>query len=116
MMFFKRAKGAKVQAAKATIHNTKTALQMFEVKAGRFPTTEEGLQALVTKPSGLGDDEWDGPYMESLPKDPWKQDLIYKQPGENNRDFDLISKGFDRNEGTEDDIGVIEKEEAAATN
>jgi general secretion pathway protein G len=100
-----RAKGAKIQAAKATIHNTKSALQMFEVKAGRFPTTEEGMGALVTKPSDLDDDEWDGPYMEEPPKDPWNQDLIYKSPGENNKDFDLISKGPDRQEGTDDDIG-----------
>ena len=105
-----RAKGAKIQAAKASIFNTKTALQTFEVKAGRFPTTEEGLAALVQKPGDLSEDEWDGPYMEEIPKDPWGQELIYKSPGENNRDFDLISKGIDKQEGTEDDIGNVSRD------
>ena len=66
-----RTKTAKVNAAKMSLQGIKTALASFEVKAGRFPTTQEGLQALVAKPSGLSDDEWDGPYLQEVPRDPW---------------------------------------------
>jgi general secretion pathway protein G len=99
-----RAKSAKISATKASIRGTSVALQAFEVKAGRFPTSEEGLQALVDKPGDLNEDEWDGPYLEETPRDSWNQEFIYKSPGDQNRDFDLISKGPDKAEGTDDDI------------
>lgn len=97
-------KGAKIKACKASIRNIGVALSAFEVRAGRFPSTQEGLQALVTKPGALTDDEWDGPYLNELPKDPWGQDFIYRSPGEHNADYDLISKGPDKQENTADDI------------
>ena len=97
-------KSAKIRACKASIRNIGVALSAFEVRAGRFPTTQEGLQALVTKPSGLSDDEWEGPYLNEMPKDPWGQEFIYRSPGEHNADYDLISKGPDKQENTPDDI------------
>lgn len=97
-------RGAKIKACKASIHGISQALSQFEVNAGRFPTTQEGLQALVTKPSGLSDDEWAGPYLNEIPKDPWGQEFIYRSPGEHNADFDLVSKGPDKQENTPDDI------------
>jgi len=105
-------KGAKVRACKASIRNIGVALGAFEVRAGRFPTTQEGLQALVTKPSSLSDEEWDGPYLQELPKDPWGQEFIYRSPGEHNQDYDLISKGPDKQENTPDDIANFNLSEA----
>jgi len=97
-------KSAKIRACKASIRNIGVALSAFEVRAGRFPTTQEGLQALVTKPSSLSDDEWEGPYLNEMPRDPWGQEFIYRSPGEHNADYDLISKGPDKQENTPDDI------------
>lgn len=98
---------AKQSATRDQLKSLETALGMFEVKATRFPTTEEGLQALVTKPGDLTDDEWDGPYLtgeKQVPQDSYKQDFVYKAPGENGKEYDLFSKGKDKQEGTKDDI------------
>lgn len=102
-------KTSRIQATKASIQGISTALQMFEVKAGRFPTTQEGLGALVTKPNDLTDDEWTQ-NLNEVPKDAWKQEFIYKSPGEVNKDYDLVSKGPDKQEGTDDDIANYSKE------
>ncbi|MGI8905142.1 MAG: type II secretion system major pseudopilin GspG [Candidatus Sumerlaeaceae bacterium] len=94
---------AKIQATKDQMRSVETALGMFEVKATRYPTTEEGLQALVTKPGGLEEDEWEQA-MKEVPLDSYKQDFIYRSPGEGGKEFDLFSKGKDKQEGTKDDI------------
>lgn len=103
-------KGAKIKAATASIRNIGVALGAFEVRAGRFPTTQEGLQALITKPSELSEDEWDGPYLQETPKDPWGQEFIFKSPGEVSQDYDLISKGPDKQENSSDDLANFSKE------
>jgi general secretion pathway protein G len=102
-----KTKKAKIGAVKQQIQNLKTALSTFEITAGRFPTTEEGLEALVQLPSGLDEEEWDGPYIDAdvMPDDPWKQPYQYKQPGEKSRNYDLWSFGPDELDNTEDDIG-----------
>lgn len=99
------------KACAQSIGGLGTALSMFEVKAGRYPTTDEGLAALISKPADLDDDEWSGPYIKDteVPKDPWKQEFIYKCPGDDGREYDIISKGFDKQEGTEDDISNAKK-------
>ncbi|MFH0794612.1 MAG: type II secretion system major pseudopilin GspG [bacterium] len=109
---FGRAEKAKVTAAKAQMDSIKTALQHFEIDVGRFPTGQEGLKALVERPSDVFEDEWDGPYLQEgkLPKDPWKQEFTYKCPPEHSRYYDLYSLGKDRQEGTDDDITNWEKE------
>lgn len=87
------------------------ALKMYKVAMGRYPTTDEGLKALVDPP----DDEeqaklWKkggGPFIEDANslKDPWGSDYLYTCPGTNNSGgFDLLSPGPDKSEGTEDDI------------
>lgn len=107
----KQAGGARISATKASIRGISTALSAFEVKAGRFPTTEEGLQALIKKPNDLTEDDWSGPYLpDETPVDAWKQEFIYKCPGENNRDYDLVSKGPDKQEGSPDDITNFPKD------
>lgn len=104
---------ARVSATKAQMESLRTALQQFEVRAGRFPTTQEGLEALVKKPSDVTDDEWDKT-MDSVPRDAWKQEFIFKSPGDDGRDFDLISKGKDKQENTDDDLTNFTKEAAAS--
>lgn len=99
-----KTKGAKVSATRQSIKALETTLGMFEIQAGRFPTTEEGLNALLEKPGDLSDEEWDGPYVKEFPKDAFGEEFIYRSPGEINSDYDLISKGFDKKEGSEDDI------------
>lgn len=99
-----KGKTARISTTKASINSLTTVLGTFEMHAGRFPTTEEGLEALLTKPADLGDAEWEGPYLNEWPKDAFGEDFIYRSPGERNADFDLISKGPDKREGTDDDI------------
>jgi general secretion pathway protein G len=89
--------------------SVKTPLTAFRIDMGGYPTTAEGLQALVTAPQNRGD-SWKGPYIESpggkLPIDPWQEPYVYRFPGVKNKDsYDLFSKGPDKTEGTPDDIG-----------
>ena len=99
-----KSKKAKVSATKIQMHAIKAQLQEFEINAGRFPTTSEGLKALISKPSDLNDDEWAGKYADKLPKDSWQEEFDYKYPSENGMDYDLLSSGPDRQFGSDDDI------------
>jgi general secretion pathway protein G len=82
-------------------------MNQFEVACGRFPTTAEGLRALIERPAELADSaEWrlflDEP---EIPRDPWEQEYIYQRPSPKNpAGFDIFSRGPDGQEGTEDDI------------
>lgn len=87
----------------------KTSLVRYKIDLGGYPTTAEGLQALLTAP-GDGADRWRGPYVEvsgnRLPVDPWGESYQYQYPGTHNKDgYDLFSKGPDKTAGTADDIG-----------
>ncbi|MCF7689878.1 MAG: type II secretion system major pseudopilin GspG, partial [Cephaloticoccus sp.] len=87
----------------------KTSLVRYKIDLGDYPTTAEGLQALITAPAN-GADRWRGPYVEitgnKLPLDPWGESYQYLHPGTRNKStYDLFSKGPDKTEGTEDDIG-----------
>ncbi|MDC0976686.1 type II secretion system protein GspG, partial [bacterium] len=76
----------------------------FRIDTGNYPTTAQGLDALVTEPQGVRG--WRGPYVEKLPMDPWQQPYEYRFPGTKNKSsFDLFSKGRDQTVGTDDDIG-----------
>lgn len=100
-----RTQKAKLVAARADLGALTTALDGFELDAGRFPTTEEGLDALKVMPASLTkDDGWDGPYLRDIPIDPWGHNYVYRFPGERNVDFDVYSLGQDGEEGTEDDL------------
>lgn len=100
--FTGRTEQARQSAAKADISNLKVALSTFETDNGRFPTTEEGLRALVEKPADLSN--WKHQYIEKVPTDPWGHDYIYRIPGTSNKEFDLFSMGPDGHEGGGDDI------------
>lgn len=92
---------AKVAATKMQIMAIKAALEMFEIDSGRYPTTNEGLAALVTRPAGA--DNWHK-YLDKMPVDGFGHAFIYRCPGTNGKDFDLISVGPDGVEGGGDDI------------
>jgi general secretion pathway protein G len=102
----KRANWAKIKATEASMKNTETALSTYEMKVGSYPTTEQGLEALVKCPSDVEKNDWgDSPYLREVPKDAYGQKFIYKCPGEHNTDeYDLYSTGKDRKDGTDDDI------------
>ncbi|MCU0793460.1 MAG: type II secretion system major pseudopilin GspG [Opitutaceae bacterium] len=87
----------------------KTSLVTYRIDMGDYPSTAEGLEALVTAPAGKAD-RWKRPYVEAkggkLPTDPWGEPYGYRYPGTRNKTgYDLFSKGPDKVEGTEDDIG-----------
>lgn len=92
-------------AAKTQIKNFEQALKLFYVDNGFYPSTEQGLQALVEKPSiGRIPPRWrEGGYLESrsVPKDPWGNPYVYVSPGIRSHDFDIISYGADGQEGGE---------------
>jgi len=99
-----RSDDAKVTDTKVQIKNIETALKLYKLDNGNYPTTEQGLAALVTKPTtGLIPKNYkDEGYLESkkVPKDPWGSDYIYLSPGEHG-DFDIYSFGADGVKGGE---------------
>ncbi len=99
-----KAKKARIQVARNSIQSIETALSSFEMGADRFPSSDEGLAALVKKPDSLSEDQWDGAYIKDLQPDPWSEEFVYRQPGEGDAEFDLFSKGPDKQEGTPDDV------------
>jgi general secretion pathway protein G len=91
-------------AALREIARFAAALETFSLDLGRFPTTAEGLQALLEPPASNAEG-WKGPYLRQVPKDPWGSDYRYKHPAQGSqRDYDVYSVGPDRVEGTADDI------------
>lgn len=87
----------------------KTAMLRYRMDIGDYPSTAEGLKALITAPEERAD-RWKGPYIESKggesPRDPWGEPYQYRCPGTRNADgYDLFSKGRDRAADTADDIG-----------
>jgi len=107
-----KTKKAKISAAEAQIKNFKTSLNAYELDIGEFPNTSQGLKALIERPSEVSEDDWQGPYMDEIPKDPWNNEFVYKNPPEHSRDYDLYSFGPDRQEGTDDDIVNWSKEKS----
>ena len=90
---------AKQKTAKVQIANLEEALDLFRLDTGRYPTDDEGLSALFERPSGL--DAWNGPYLKKqLPKDPWKNEYVYRHPGEH-AEYEIISYGQDGAPGGE---------------
>ena len=103
---------ARLAAAAQEINSLSASLDTFELGVGRFPSTEEGLIALLERPSALSDEDgWEGPYMREIPFDPWKREYVYRYPGEHSIDFDLISTGRDGEEGSQDDVTNYRREE-----
>lgn len=97
---------AKAQTARIQVDALGAAVDAFHLDTGRFPTTDEGLTALVEPPSDAA--AWDGPYIkkrDSL-KDPWGRPYLYRYPGEHT-DYDILTLGGDNEEGGEGDDSDI---------
>ncbi len=98
-------KKARVAAAKQQIADLGMALEMYSSDNGNYPTTEQGLDALINKPSSepAPRNYNDGGYMKKkdIPKDPWGRSYIYRSPGEQSKDFELMSLGADGRDGGE---------------
>ena len=103
-----RAEQARKTAVKADIlSNIPLALDLYELDNGLYPSTQQGLDALINKPTTWPlAKNWTGPYLKKRPVDPWGNDYRYICPGtHNSEDYDLFSIGKDGSEGGNDDIG-----------
>ena len=102
---------ARITAAKSDIEsNLSSSLDLYELDIGRYPTTEQGVPALITGPQGVNN--WNGPYLKKkkIPQDPWKHDYVYVFPGTHNKDgYDLSSLGKDGVESADDIVNWEEK-------
>ncbi|MGZ0190292.1 MAG: type II secretion system major pseudopilin GspG [Alphaproteobacteria bacterium] len=95
----------KVQQAEETrvaqdIRAIESALKFYRLDNYRYPTQGQGVNALINVPIGAVD-RWNGPYLESMPLDPWGQTYIYAYPSKNGRDFDVYTLGADQQENGE---------------
>ena len=90
--------GSKTKTANIQIRDLATTLDIYRLDVGNYPTTDQGLQALVEKPGDATN--WNGPYLtkSEVPKDPWGYDYNYRSPGEHGS-FDIWSLGADNREG-----------------
>ncbi len=98
---------AKSDVTRIQLENIATALDLYRLDVGRYPSQEEGLEALVASPAGV--DRWSGPYLKdrALPLDPWDRDYIYAIPGNHDGTFDLSSLGSDGAEGGDEEAADI---------
>lgn len=95
--YFTQIGKSEVKTVRAQIVGLEKALAQFRLDVGSYPTTEQGLKALMTRPSSLV--KWDGPYLDkALPLDPWGHPYVYKAPGEHG-EIDLASLGRDGRPG-----------------
>jgi general secretion pathway protein G len=94
---------ARVTSAKAQLKNIESALELYKLDNGEYPTTEQGLEALVTEPTTppLPINWKKGGYLPKVPNDPWKRPFIYLSPGLNDTDYELLSYGADGEPGGE---------------
>ena len=99
--FIGKGEKAKADAAKIEIGQIGQTLDLYKLETGRYPSTQEGLQALVSAPPGVSN--WNGPYWkkQAVPKDPWGNEYRYASPGSNNAPYDILSYGADGREGGE---------------
>jgi general secretion pathway protein G len=111
--FMGRTEEAKRTKAKLQIENLEAALKLYKLDNGNYPTTDQGLEALVQKPTmGAIPKNWrEGGYLEKgqVPLDPWGRAYAYLCPGVKNKDFDLKSLGADGEEGGEGENADIER-------
>ena len=93
---------AKTDAARVEIRTIGSALELFALDNGRFPSSQEGLTALVERPAGTA--RWNGPYLKSktAPKDAWGRPYLYRSPGEHG-EYDLYTLGADGAPGGDGD-------------
>jgi general secretion pathway protein G len=99
--FVRQEEKAKIKAARAQIELLGTALDTFRLDVGRYPSSQEGLEALRRQPGAV--ERWDGPYLKKeIPHDPWNKPYVYRSPGEHGP-YDLLSYGADGAPGGDGD-------------
>jgi general secretion pathway protein G len=100
---------ARIAKAKSDIQGLETALTMFRLDNSKYPTTDQGLQALMVQPTDPSIRHWRvGGYLQRVSKDPWGADYQYTAPGAHNKDYDLFTLGADGQpggDGVNADIG-----------
>jgi general secretion pathway protein G len=112
--YFGQGSRPKSKIAQSQIETLRAALGQYKLDVGSFPSTEQGLAALVARPDGI--DRWLGPYLKNyeVPLDPWDRPYLYKSPGEHG-EFDVYSYGADgKPGGTGEDADVISWEKSPA--
>ncbi len=85
---------AKEKIAHQSIERLESVLDMYKLDVGKYPTSDQGLQALISRPQGVS--TWSGPYLkgEKLPQDPWGRPFVYRSPsGRPGHEFDLYTLG-----------------------
>jgi general secretion pathway protein G len=106
--YFSQVGKSEVQVARAQVESLEKALDQFRLDMRRYPTAEEGLEALVSKPANAA--TWSGPYLKkAVPSDPWGHAYVYRTPGARG-EFDLFSYGRDGKSGgagEDADIGIL---------
>ncbi len=97
---FKNVSKSKQKTARTQISLFENSIAQYKLDIGHFPSSDEGLAALRTRPSGL--DKWDGPYItKKIPKDPWGKEYVYTAPGNDGRAYEIVSYGLDGSPGGE---------------
>lgn len=95
--YFSQVGRSEVQVARAQIDSLEKALDQYRLDVRRYPSAEEGLEALVAKPAAAA--SWNGPYLKkAVPQDPWGRPYVYRFPGAKG-DFELVSYGRDGKPG-----------------
>ncbi|WMJ08295.1 type II secretion system major pseudopilin GspG [Nitrosomonas sp. sh817] len=103
--YFSQVGKSEIKMAQAQIDALEKALHQYRLDVGSYPATEQGLTALVTRPSNEA--RWQGPYLSKLPPaDPWGRPYVYKYPGDR-AEFDLLSYGKDGQPGGEGEAADI---------
>jgi general secretion pathway protein G len=104
--FFSQIGKSEIKAARVQLDAFDKALGTYRLDTGHYPSTEQGLQALVVKPADEA--QWGGPYLaKAVPPDPWGHAYVYRQPGNNGHDYDLLTYGKDgRPGGTGEDADI----------
>ena len=98
---------ARVTRAKQDIQGVVTALSLYKLDNFTYPTSEQGLDALVSKPSGQPEaPNWKGPYLDRVAKDPWGKPYLYQHPGQHG-DIDIYSLGADGKQGGEGEAADV---------
>ena len=99
-----RSEQSRIVAAQVDINsNIATALKLFELDNGFFPTSKQGIESLVQKPSSSPvPQQWKGPYLEKMPRDPWGRTYLFKNPSSHGMDYDLYSTGKNIKDDSDD--------------
>ena len=96
--YFDQIGKSEIKTTRAQLDALDKALATYRLDTGHFPSTEQSLRALVEKPSD--EPKWAGPYLSrALPPDPWGRAYVYRNPGDNGRDYELMSLGKDGQPG-----------------